>query len=616
MAVESHDKSLKDLLEWVEQGKAQLPDFQRSWVWDDNKICKLIESITSGFPMGAAMFLAYGGEQVRFKHRTFSGVTLSSSVTPDWLVLDGQQRLTTLFQVLKSKGATTTRLDKNRDIDVERYYYLDIKKCLDPDEDRLDAIISMPKSKQLTTDIGRTITLDLSTREKEFENLMFPLNICFSSNDVDDWRYEMENFYGAENEYRLLFRDFSQKILRSILEYKMPVIQLDKETSKEAVCQIFENVNTGGVPLTVFELVTATFAADAYKFPNWEQKGLRQDWDDIKKAFANKSNGELLKELTGANFLASMSLLVTYHRRVRAADDEKEKVAVTCKKRDILKLDLEDYLAHHDALVQGYCDAAYFLVHQGIYRSRDLPYTSQLVPLAAIFAYDKETRHLLMYGNNKEKLARWYWCGVFGEQYGGANEARFALDIIGVFQWMNGGEIPDTVYRASIQPTRLLTMQTRNSAAYKGVMALIMQGSPLDFMNGNHMDIASYIDEEADIHHIFPQAYCESQNIPRKKFNSVINKTPIYAGSNRSIGGHAPSVYIRTMANKGLDKAKIVEAIESHKINYDFLSSDNFDDFFIDRTKQLLKAIEVATGKSIAGRDSEDTIREFGCSLN
>ena len=141
MAVESHDKSLEDLLKWVENGKAQLPDFQRSWVWDDIKICKLIESITSGFPMGAAMFLAYGGEEVRFKYRKFEGVTSTEDVTPDWLVLDGQQRLTTLYQVLKSKGATKTRREKNRDVEVDRYYYLDIKKCLDPNVDRLDAII-------------------------------------------------------------------------------------------------------------------------------------------------------------------------------------------------------------------------------------------------------------------------------------------------------------------------------------------------------------------------------------------------------------------------------------------------------------------------------------------
>ena len=88
MAVESHDKKLDDLLKMVEEGKAQLPDFQRSWVWDDTKICKLIESITSGFPMGAAMFLANGGEHIRFKYPTFEGLNSILGVTSDRLVLD------------------------------------------------------------------------------------------------------------------------------------------------------------------------------------------------------------------------------------------------------------------------------------------------------------------------------------------------------------------------------------------------------------------------------------------------------------------------------------------------------------------------------------------------
>ncbi len=605
MAVESHDKKLDDLLKMVEEGKAQLPDFQRSWVWDDTKICKLIESITSGFPMGAAMFLANGGEQVRFSHRKFEGVTSTEDVTPEWLVLDGQQRLTTLYQVLKSKGATSTRLETDKDKSILRYYYLDMKKCLDPNVDRLDAIISVSEKKQQTTDIGRVVTLDLSTREKEFENLMFPLNITFSPNDTDDWRYEMEEFYGNDREYSLLFREFSQKILRPIIAYSMPVIQLDKETPKEAVCQIFENVNTGGVPLTVFELVTATFAADGFN--------LREDWENAKLTFDSKVNGELLTEITGANFLAAMTLLVSYYRRIKSGDDER--IAVTCKKKDILKLELEDYKKYRDSLVQGFCEAADFLVHQGIFRSRDLPYSSQLTPLAAILSYDRDNNNLLKLGPNKEKLAKWYWCGVFGEQYGGANEARFALDILGVLRWISGGDMPDTVYRANLQPTRLLTMQTRNSAAYKGIMALILQDSPLDFMTGSRMDVASYIDEDADIHHIFPQTYCKGK-YPAKKWNSVINKTPIYASSNRSIGGHAPSVYLRTMAGKGLSEEKIVQAIESHKINFGYLSADNFEDYFIDRTKQILKCIEKAMGKSIAGLDSEDTIREFGVALS
>lgn len=201
MAVESHDKKLDDLLKMVEEGKAQLPDFQRSWVWDDTKICKLIESITSGFPMGAAMFLANGGEHIRFKYRKFEGVEQTVGVTLEWLVLDGQQRLTTLYQVLKSRKLQTldlkpiVKLSSN-----DSTILLDIKKCLDSNADRLDAIISVSGKRQQTTNIGRTVTLDLSTRENEFENLMFPLNITFSANDTDDWRYDMEEYYHNDRE--------------------------------------------------------------------------------------------------------------------------------------------------------------------------------------------------------------------------------------------------------------------------------------------------------------------------------------------------------------------------------------------------------------------------------
>lgn len=602
MAVESHDKKLSELLTWVGQGKAQLPEFQRSWVWDDNKICKLIESITSGFPMGAAMFLEGHGDSVRFKCRYFTGVECPDDVAPDWLVLDGQQRLTTLYQVLKCKKAVETRLDTSRDKTIYRYYYLDIKKCLDPEEDRLDAIVSISDKKQILSDIGRTVVLDLSSQEKEFEQLMFPLNLVFSPNETDDWRYGMEEYYKNDSEHRILFRDFTQKILRPIQEYQMPVIQLTKDTPKEAVCQIFENVNTGGVPLTVFELVTATFAADEYD--------LRADWNAIRKQFSDKKLS-VLKDITGANFLAAMTLLVTYKKSLAGEG------AVTCKKRDILRLTLEDYKTNHDALVTGFESAAAFLSHQGIYSERDLPYSTQLIPLSAIYAFDNEMKEKrqLMLSQNLELLAKWYWCGVFGELYGGANEARFALDIAEIFRWMHSGTQPDTVTRCNFQPIRLLSMQTRNSAAYKGVMAMIMQDSPLDFMSGNKMDIASYLDEDTDIHHIFPQAYCEGQGLPIRKWNSVVNKTPIYASTNRSIGGRAPSEYIKTMKNKGLSGDLVIRAISSHKVDYELLAADNFDAYFVDRAIKLLNRIEKATGRSIAGRDSEETIKEFGVEL-
>ena len=104
--------------------------------------------------MGAAMFLAFGGEHFRFKYRMFEGVASYMNETPEWLVLDGQQRLTTLYQVLKSKNATLTRLETNRDITTKRFYYLDINKCLDKNADRLEAIVSVSEKRQRTTNIG------------------------------------------------------------------------------------------------------------------------------------------------------------------------------------------------------------------------------------------------------------------------------------------------------------------------------------------------------------------------------------------------------------------------------------------------------------------------------
>lgn len=551
--------------------------------------------------MGAAMFLQTGNSSVRFKYRPLEGVTATHLNDPDFLVLDGQQRLTTLYQVFKTAEPVATRPATNKDKVILRHYYLDIRKALDQTADRLDAVISINEKKQLTEDIGRTVILDLSTRENEFKELMYPLNIALDLSASSDWMLELNDYYEGDQSIRKLFKEFNKQVLQKIQSYKIPIINVTKDTSKEAVCQIFENVNTGGVKLTVFELVTATFAADEFN--------LRDDWDDVQATFKATKQADILRVVENTNFLTAMALLISYRESLNGT------AAVSCKKRDVLKMVLGDYKANRDYLVSGFIKAASFLINQGVFTAQNLPYTSQLVPLAAIFAYAEIAGINLLIQTNKDILAHWYWCGVFGELYGGANETRYASDIVDVFNQINGGEQPETVVRASFQPRRLLSMQTRNSAAYKGVMALILQDSPLDFMSANKMDIATYLDESTDIHHIFPQNYCEQQGYDSTKWNSVINKTPIYASTNRSIGGRAPSEYIGTMANKGLTQDQMREAITSHKVDYYLLKADDFDGFIIDRAVRLLDRIELAMGKAVSGRDSEDTIKAFGSPL-
>ena len=94
---DSTKESLLDLLHSIKQGKTQLPDFQRGWVWDDHHIRDLLASISLSFPIGAVMMLQIGNPDVRFKPRLVEGVNLADAPEPERLILDGQQRLTSLF---------------------------------------------------------------------------------------------------------------------------------------------------------------------------------------------------------------------------------------------------------------------------------------------------------------------------------------------------------------------------------------------------------------------------------------------------------------------------------------------------------------------------------------
>ncbi|WP_197018175.1 DUF262 domain-containing protein [Selenomonas bovis] len=261
----------------ADSGAAQLPNFQRGWVWDDGRIRALILSVIRNFPVGAAMFLQYGNESIHFKHKPVEGSPANPDKEPDELILDGQQRLTSLYNALYSRKPVHTRTDKDKDI--KRYYYLDISKALDPKADDEEVVISVPASKQITSDFGRHVDKDLTTREQEFELKMFPLNIILAPSDEQNWQNDHYAYHGYTPEIIKQFTELFAKVINPTQQYQMPVIRLDKTTPKEAVCQVFENVNTVSVSLTVFELDTAIFAIDDFQ--------LRKDWEERKETYSD-----------------------------------------------------------------------------------------------------------------------------------------------------------------------------------------------------------------------------------------------------------------------------------------------------------------------------------------
>lgn len=597
IAPKSLDTDLSELMHDVASGKAQLPEFQRSWTWDDNRIVGILASLSQGYPMGAIMRLAYGNETIKFKYRTIEGVPATNAV-PDYLVLDGQQRLTSMYRATCSRDPVNTTTEKGKNI--KRFYYLDINKCLDENEDREGAVFSVPDDRKIKTNFDRDVVLDLSSRELEFEHEMFPLNIVFDSGTREDWGDGYKEYHGYSKDFMEKYKQFRTDVLETIISYKLPVITLGKETPREAVCKVFENVNTGGVPLTVFELVTATFAT--YEFD------LRQDWEECRDVIWGKGeplNTDVMYGVDETAFLTAVTLYTTYHASTMT----------TCKKKDVLSLAFEDYQANKDKLLEGYKLARKFLFTQHVFRMRDLPYTTQLIPLAAICAEIGKTT--FNQPRTQRILSKWFWCGIMGEMYGGANETRFANDMEDVVADIRGEESQNrTIKSAFFSATRLISLQTRNSAAYKGIMALVYGAKCHDFMQGTTIDIVKSMDEAPDIHHIFPEAYCISMGYKKEKWNSIINKTPLLPESNRQIGGEAPSVYSRKVMDKAaIDENEFRARVESHLVNYEYFIADDFENYFIERAKAIMKEIEAAMGKSIADKASEQTINLYGVSL-
>ena len=593
---DSTKETLQHILEDIKSGETQLPDFQRSWVWDDNHVKSLLASVSVSYPIGAVMLLETGNPDVRFGPRLVEGVALDPAPEPEWLILDGQQRLTALFQSLFYGKPVKTK--DARGNAIERWYYLHIPTALDPNADHEDAIISIPADKKIRNFRGEVIE-DYSTVDLECEGEMFPLPLVFDTVGSTDWQMKFLQMDPQSIQERLVtWNNLAKSIIQRFQQYQVPLIKIFKPTPKEAVCQVFEKVNTGGVSLTVFELLTATYAADNYN--------LRNDWAKRDKELRNE---RVLRNVKSDDFLQAISLLASRKRRMQALDsgvESKKAPAITCKRKDLLRLTLQDYKVWADDVVKGFKKAARFMHIQRIFDARDLPYRTQLVPLTAIFTLlgDKADSDSI-----RSKIARWFWCGVFGELYGGAVETRFAKDLPELYAWINDGPEPATIVDANFAPNRLYSLRTRNSAAYKGIYALLIKDGGLDFRSGEEITLQMYFDDRIDIHHIFPQVHCRKKEIDPKKCDCVINKTGISAKTNRIIGGNAPSEYIAKLRKSiGIEDVRMDEILRSHVIEPDLLRNDDFNAFFNKREEALLDRIEKAMGKPIAREAVEDGI--------
>ncbi|MFE3500927.1 DUF262 domain-containing protein [Kitasatospora sp. NPDC059160] len=600
MALDS--PKLRDVLADVASGSLQLPDFQREWKWDDDRIRAIIATVTLDYPLGVVMTLETGGSSP-FRARTLTGAELERDTVPHLLLLDGQQRLTSLFQALYLNAPVKTVDARGKSI--ERWYYVDIAKAVGASADRDDAIISVPENKILRNEFSRGSTLDLTTVEGECQAQLFPLHFVFDIQQVNAWK---KVFVKAdENRNWDLWAEFEEQVLDRIRSFQVPMIRLAASTSMDAVCAVFERVNTGGVPLNVFELLTATYAGDrAFTEKSGEYYQLPVAWQTIKRDLATRFPvfGRLDQSvedgLSSSDFLQAVALVRTWERK-----QERPGTAVSCKRRDLLELPLADFDRLAPRLAEAFAWVGEFLQQQCIVRTSDLPYRTQLVPLAAVRAVlGQETNGL----RAEEMITQWYWCGVLGEMYGGSTETRFTRDVEQLIGWIRrSDEIPDTVNDAYFFPDRLDSLTTRHSAAYKGIYALLIKQGAVDWHFTNAPLSPIRLDEHSvGVRQIFPKAWIDKEYGSTFPANSIVNKTPLSFRAAQGMSGPPASYLASLVSASDMRPEWFDDVIATHLIDPDALHHNDYERFYLDRSRQLVALVQSAMGKRTALRGAAD----------
>ena len=551
---DTNPRALKELLAEIHNRSAVLPDFQRDFVWDPSATKELIVSIANNYPAGS--ILRVRDAKRVFAVREFEGAPVRAGATHTFLVLDGQQRLTSLYQAFYGVG--------------EHRYYLDLGKLKDG-ADFEDAICHV----RATTKWAKARE-DFALQAKE---LLLPLSVLKGgAGGFLQWILQVTNSMVAEERSKMLdaLTMLNDNWIKTIDDYHFPVVTLSDQTEADALCTIFETLNSTGVKLSVFELLTARF---------WPQNiKLRTLWE---KALAEHA------------VLADFEVDPYYILQGISLASRK---APSCKRSDVLNMAPSDITEWWDKVVLGLATGLEILRDDcKVMLPKWVPYQTMLPPLAAVLAR-AGSPNTPEAGAQREKLKRWFWCAVFGQVYEGAPNSKAAKDVVEILPWLTGGDLPESVASLHFDPRALRDVTPRQRAIYRGAICLILGNGARDFHTQAVITGKLMAEEEIDDHHVFPAAYLERSGVaPGRMQDCVLNRTLIDRTTNQMISDRAPSDYLAEIKRtKGFP---FVHVLTSHGLPAAAdspLLRDDYKAFLAWRQEHLWQEIRRATGATVA----------------
>jgi hypothetical protein len=508
------------LVEQAHEGKICLPNFQRDFVWTREEVADLVRSIVRGYFIGSLLLLRCEPANPPFAPVFLRGAKPAyREARPELLVLDGQQRLSSLIYALTAPDLSL------KDSSQRRWFFVN-----------LDVLLSEPDSDDVVFDRAKRELRGLDTARAQYEQRMLPCTVLLSQQAFYRWRDGYEDWLRTNHpdqveRYRSDWRDGWTSAVTAFQTFEAPLVELPRvdDSDSEAigrVCAIFEKLNSTGVDLSVYDLLTARLYRSGIR--------LHDLWAEACKSHHRLrawSNGKADEHKFGVLVLRTLALL--------RGLDPKPRILI-----DLSPVDFENDWRRAARAMERALELVALVGPDGfgVFAEKWLPGFG-LVPILAALRAEIEDHRLGR--TEREDLRRWYWCNVFMERYSSAVESKSRKDYLEMTRhWFEGGPEPEVFHDArniiGAPGFRVRSSASYASAVYSGLFCLLALRNARDWRRGEDIRL-----QELQDHHIFPQAYLKQHKITKRvDVNTVANRTLISDQTNGKIKAKAPATYL------------------------------------------------------------------------
>lgn len=492
--------NLLQLLTEAKRNAFVIPRFQRKFVWNQSQVKLLVDSVARNYPIGSLLLLQETDATNPFLASRSIDASLEEDesdvpalLTPSgaFYVLDGQQRLTSLVRVLLQATPETR-------------YYFDLQEMNQIDEsDRNPAawIVKRKASQKMPLRyLPSELALDkdrASVRVQEY---------FFDEEQPKDRTRRDELFKSAAR---------VGGYFETIRNFQVPLVIIDRSDSTEAICRIFETINSTGTRLTTFDLAVARY----FPVPD-----LQQLWSDVREKYP------MLRQfdVEGERLLQVVAILEGH--------DSQKYIEVT--RGTLLSLDRRSIERRWDVAAKALADAYAWAEQRGGVPGL-LANEALLVPLAYFFSQVREDwKH--SHPNYTDILNRWYFASILQQGARQAGNYRVALATGQLRTWLADEGEPD-VPEVVLNPADILAL-SKTDNRYRALHALLRWHASSDLWTGEPLHF-----EKVEDHHIFPAACAKRNGIPRKYLDSIANRILVSTVTNRKLSDRLPEDYLSSL---------------------------------------------------------------------